>query len=673
MTYKIQKFAFMLPENEESKNDRRLGLYDQRNHALENHYYFSGKYTEDRFNGYDNYYQNFREEDTHEPEPCDEGERSKSPVKSSCNNAKGNLNFARRAISHNTKKLDKESYFKSRTSFGIAPSFDGYASEQKKRTISRCNDNLSSKHYYHRGSIENTQIPDSKRFNLEKLNYDRSSYKSLQRSKRSIKTSMASYYTTHKINTKNSNFNTNMGGRNPYWPKISSTKPDSYAKSATKKKRRLEVQEMPQEISFCDFETNPEMITTQHKYKSDFSRALQENEFTDSSSHHRFQPQIDCGRYKANAISTKPHTEGKESIFSFGEDDRRSNPPKKLVIKKKKLNQRAKMKLEIENIIKHIKDPSASLQRVRGAYEEPEDAEIRKLLLSYCYFLNDSLDSETSADKLFKVSKNVYKLLKTFNGSKEIRLYIKTLVRIAEAKINHLNNKRKAILEVEKEESRQSSMSPERSLKRSEKDFEFDVMMLCENYSKKLITKKEMKKTLKKLFQNTKTKLTMDNTDEFKQTKKNEKEVEIGVPRNLTPIRAIREAPYNADEFIQLKRARTPNGRDTMSLSESQIISTNQDTWKKIHKKFNKRKSSRASSTRSNRSLSNMSIGDLKTFNFERTKKGKIYMKINDQDSHQSQEKFKPNESFKEWTKVIERKNVDKIPLRRINQINKQK
>ncbi|CAI2374278.1 unnamed protein product [Moneuplotes crassus] len=46
MSDKQATFEYQPPENEEKKQVRRLGLYDQRARALENHHYFSQEYYE---------------------------------------------------------------------------------------------------------------------------------------------------------------------------------------------------------------------------------------------------------------------------------------------------------------------------------------------------------------------------------------------------------------------------------------------------------------------------------------------------------------------------------------------------------------------------------------------------------------------------------------------------
>ncbi|CAI2374279.1 unnamed protein product [Moneuplotes crassus] len=332
-------------------------------------------------------------------------------------------------------------------------------------------------------------------------------------------------------------------------------------------------------------------------------------------------------------------------------------PRKKLVIKKVRWQQ---------------EDPSESLQKVRVNCEEEQDIKIRKLLLSYCNFLNESLDHHKSLDKLFEVSRKLYRLLKICNGSKEILLYIKTLIRIAESNIHRLDGKQKEILQIEKEDSRLSSKSPKRSLKRSEKDFEFDIMMLCENYSKKKISKKEMKSYLKKLFKETKTKLTQrDSHEKFELCSQNEKEIALDIPRSMTPVNVLNEKPYDADEIIKIKRAHTPVERDNDSLSDSRMSTRNQNAWSRIHKEFKTRQSSRNSSSRSNRSLSNISLGDLKKFNFTKTKKGKILMKPTAPTSLGSPKVLRPSDSFNHWTSSITKESMDRLPLQRLNKINK--
>lgn len=64
---------------------------------------------------------------------------------------------------------------------------------------------------------------------------------------------------------------------------------------------------------------------------------------------------------------------------------------KKLLIHKNLLDKRAKMKLELENIIKNLKHPSESLKNIRAGCEDPEDIENRILLLTYSQFLNETI------------------------------------------------------------------------------------------------------------------------------------------------------------------------------------------------------------------------------------------------------------------------------------------
>lgn len=106
-------------------------------------------------------------------------------------------------------------------------------------------------------------------------------------------------------------------------------------------------------------------------------------------------------------------------------------------------------------------------------------------------------------DNLFKISKKLSKLEIDFNGSKELRIYLKTLLKITETAIDKVYQRKKTILKIEREESRESSFTEENVQKRSQRDFEYDIMALCENYSGGKISRKEMKRKLKKLYKET--------------------------------------------------------------------------------------------------------------------------------------------------------------------------
>lgn len=176
--------------------------------------------------------------------------------------------------------------------------------------------------------------------------------------------------------------------------------------------------------------------------------------------------------------SSKKHLKGLDSIVTVQEISK-ANQGAKMVILKNKLSKRAKLRLELENVIKQLKDPSTYLKNIRNGIEDKHDKIIRKDLLFISQAISSAMASKKkSLDRLFKIAKSLYRQDDNFKGSKELRLYLKKLISIIETRIEGLYVVRKRKLEKQRELSRRSSQSPENTKLRQDKDLEYMVMNL---------------------------------------------------------------------------------------------------------------------------------------------------------------------------------------------------
>lgn len=74
-----------------------------------------------------------------------------------------------------------------------------------------------------------------------------------------------------------------------------------------------------------------------------------------------------------------------------------------------------------------------------------------------------------------------------------------------------------------------------------------------------------------------------------------------------------------------------PTSRRLIPVSLKRSTTPNNSAWNKIHKQFNADKSIKRSPTPTNGSISNLSIGDLRTFKIKRSNKGKIQFRVSGQ------------------------------------------
>lgn len=75
----------------------------------------------------------------------------------------------------------------------------------------------------------------------------------------------------------------------------------------------------------------------------------------------------------------------------------------------------------------------------------------------------------------------------------------------------------------------------------------------------------------------------------------------------------------------------SPASRFLIPVKLERSTTPNNSAWKKIHKQFKADKSIKRTPTPTNRSLSNLSIGDLRTFKIKRSSKGKIQFRVSGQ------------------------------------------
>jgi hypothetical protein len=264
----------------------------------------------------------------------------------------------------------------------------------------------------------------------------------------------------------------------------------------------------------------------------------------------------------------------------------------KIVILKDKLSKRAKLRLELENVIKMLKNPSNYLKNLRNGCEDKKDAIIRKDLLAISQSISCAMASKRkSLDTLFTIAKCLYKLEDNFTGSKELRLYLKKLVTIIERRIEGLYRVKNHTLQKQKEMSKRSTKSPEAKQCKQKKDLEYSVMNLCENYANHSIDKEQMRKSLKMIVN--KSKDTVDNNS------------------NNNSVLSVRKTPRLLVP-VAFRRSTTPNSR----------------AWSKIHDQFENDKSLRNTPTLTNRSRSNLSAEGVKSFRVKRSIRGKLQYKV---------------------------------------------
>ena len=154
-------------------------------------------------------------------------------------------------------------------------------------------------------------------------------------------------------------------------------------------------------------------------------------------------------------------------------------PTKKLVILRDKLSKRAKLKLDLENIIKALRDPSTYLKHIRVGCEDTLDEEIRTDLLFYAEAVKDEMNSKKrSLDVYFNILKRLYHLDENFTGSQELFLYLQKLIKITHNRVEKLYNKRQRRLRQQRDRSRDSPFSAQKQEIRNEKDIELKLMDL---------------------------------------------------------------------------------------------------------------------------------------------------------------------------------------------------
>lgn len=154
-------------------------------------------------------------------------------------------------------------------------------------------------------------------------------------------------------------------------------------------------------------------------------------------------------------------------------------PTKKLVILRDKLSKRAKLKLDLENIIKALRDPSTYLKHIRVGCEDTLDEEIRVDLLFYAEAVKDEMNNrKKSLDVYFNILKRLYHLDENFTGSQELFLYLQKLIKITHNRVEKLYNKRQRRLRQQRDRSRDSPFSSQKQEIRNEKDIELKLMDL---------------------------------------------------------------------------------------------------------------------------------------------------------------------------------------------------
>jgi hypothetical protein len=263
----------------------------------------------------------------------------------------------------------------------------------------------------------------------------------------------------------------------------------------------------------------------------------------------------------------------------------------KKVVLRDRLSKRAKIKLDLENIIKHLKDPSSYLKNIRFGWEDSDDEETRADLLHYANALNTAMnDRKKSLDYLFWIIRNLQRLDETFSGSHELYIYLQKLIDITKQRIDGLYSLRKKKLEESRDRSHDSSNSPEKVKIRGEKELELELMNLCEHYSSRRLSKDDLRNSLKNLVGNINS--YRGRSDEKHKTEKNK-----------SPL--IKLAPP-----LYVQRSMTPN----------------QKTWREINDKFKDESVWRKSPSLSNKSFTKISLEDLKNCQMKKGKDGKIYL-----------------------------------------------